>query len=306
MRPGANGTVTSCPAFFAACSTAAHPPRTIRSASETFLPPDCAPLKSCWICSRVRSTCASSAGLLTSQSFCGARRIRAPLAPPRLSVPRKLAADAQAVETSWEMDSPEARILPLRAAMSSPRSARDRPRGRGPATAAAPEPTGRGSARRAPCRGAAACTTPWRTRRRAGPDSRGSASRSARRSGPSSAHRSVVSIIGACRFDGSCASGTVPWASGFLGVHCFAPAGLVVSSHSYLNRLSRNPLSHFVGSLVHAPSSPLVIVSAPLPLPKRVLPAEALLLEGRALGFRADVLRHWLRHGPCRRCGRRR
>ena len=40
MRPGANGTVMSCPAFFAACSTAAHPPRTIRSASETFFPPD--------------------------------------------------------------------------------------------------------------------------------------------------------------------------------------------------------------------------------------------------------------------------
>ena len=43
---------------------------------------------------------------------------------------------------------------------------------------------------------------------------------------------SVVTIIGAWRFDGSCASGTVPCASGFLGVHCFAPAGLVVSSHS--------------------------------------------------------------------------
>ena len=53
MRPGANGTVTSWPASVAACSTAAQPPRTIRSASETFFPPDCAPLKSCWICSRV-------------------------------------------------------------------------------------------------------------------------------------------------------------------------------------------------------------------------------------------------------------
>src|SRR5439155_9553774 len=72
--------------------------------------------------------------------------------------------------------------------------------------------------------------------------------------------------MGACRFDGSCASGTVPWASGFLGVHCFAPAGLVVSSQSYLNRFSSNPLSHFVGSLVHAPSRPLVTVWTPLPL----------------------------------------
>src|SRR2546425_1815373 len=76
-------------------------------------------------------------------------------------------------------------------------------------------------------------------------------------------------MVGACRLDGSCASGTVSFASGFFGVHCFAPAGLVVSSHSYLNRFSRNPLSHFVGLLVHAPSNPLVMVSSPLPVPKR-------------------------------------
>src|SRR5918998_4808651 len=74
-------------------------------------------------------------------------------------------------------------------------------------------------------------------------------------------------MIGACRLAASWASGTVPWASGFLGVHCFAPAGLVVSSHSYLNRFSRNPLSHLVGLLVHAPSRPLVMVWGPLPLP---------------------------------------
>ncbi len=41
MRPGVKGTVTSWPAFFAACSTPAQPASTIRSASETFLPPDC-------------------------------------------------------------------------------------------------------------------------------------------------------------------------------------------------------------------------------------------------------------------------
>ena len=40
--------------------------------------------------------------------------MRAPFAPPRLSVPRNVAADAHAIETSWEMDSPDARILPLR------------------------------------------------------------------------------------------------------------------------------------------------------------------------------------------------
>jgi hypothetical protein len=79
--------------------------------------------------------------------------------------------------------------------------------------------------------------------------------------------RSDVSIIGACRFFGSCASGTVPCASGFFGFHCLAPAGLSVSSHSNLKRFSRKPLSHFVGVAVQAPSRPLVIVSAPLPVP---------------------------------------
>ena len=44
--------------------------------------------------------------------------MRAPLAPPRLSEPRNVDADAHAVETSWEMDSPDARILSLSAAMS--------------------------------------------------------------------------------------------------------------------------------------------------------------------------------------------
>src|SRR5438093_5747108 len=73
--------------------------------------------------------------------------------------------------------------------------------------------------------------------------------------------------MGACRFDGSWASGTVLSASGFVGFHWCLPAGLVVSSQSYLNKLSRNPLSHLVGSLVQAPSSPLVMVSTPFPVP---------------------------------------
>ena len=49
------------------------------------------------------STFASCAGWLTSQSFCGARRMRAPFAPPRLSEPRNVDADAHAVETSCEI-----------------------------------------------------------------------------------------------------------------------------------------------------------------------------------------------------------
>ncbi len=44
--------------------------------------------------------------------------------------------------------------------------------------------------------------------------------------------RSVVSIVGGCRFDGSCASGTVPAPAPSFGFHWLAPAGLLVSSHS--------------------------------------------------------------------------
>jgi len=40
--------------------------------------------------------------------------MRAPFAPPRLSEPRNVDADAQAVETSWEMDRPDARIVAFR------------------------------------------------------------------------------------------------------------------------------------------------------------------------------------------------
>ena len=112
------GTFTSWPAFFAAASTAAQPPSTIRSASETFFLPDCAPLNSFRIASSPASTLASSPGWLASQSFCGARRILAPLAPPRLSLPRNVAADAQAVVTSWETDRPDVRIFVFSAATS--------------------------------------------------------------------------------------------------------------------------------------------------------------------------------------------
>ncbi len=75
-------------------------------------------MNSLWMPSRVFSTFASSAGWLTGQSFCGARRMRAPFAPPRLSEPRKVEADAQAVETSSETVSPEARIWALSEATS--------------------------------------------------------------------------------------------------------------------------------------------------------------------------------------------
>src|SRR5262249_43319375 len=112
------GTLTSCPAFFAAASIAAHPPRTIRSASETLVLPFCEPSKAFWIASSFPRTVLSWAGWLTSQSFCGAKRIRAPFAPPPLSETGKVDDDAQAVETSCETERPDARIFALRAEMS--------------------------------------------------------------------------------------------------------------------------------------------------------------------------------------------
>src|SRR4249920_3336128 len=72
---------------------------------------------------------------------------------------------------------------------------------------------------------------------------------------------------GACFFDGSCASGTVPAPAPALGFHWCAPAGLFVNSHSKPKRFSKKLLLHFVGVVVQAPSRPLVIVFTPLPLP---------------------------------------
>ena len=59
VRPGEKGTFTSCPAFFAADSTAAQPPRTIRSASDTFLLAGLRVLNSFWIASSFCSIFAS-------------------------------------------------------------------------------------------------------------------------------------------------------------------------------------------------------------------------------------------------------
>src|SRR5580658_9860022 len=77
---------------------------------------------------------------------------------------------------------------------------------------------------------------------------------------------SVVSIAGSRRFDGSCASGTVPAPLLPFGFHWCAPPGLLVSSHSYLNKCSKKLLLHFVGVLLHVTSRPLVIASPAIPL----------------------------------------
>src|SRR6476619_6200905 len=60
-------------------------------------------------------------------------------------------------------------------------------------------------------------------------------------------------------------SGTV--ACPFLACHCFAPAGLFVSSHSFSNRFLKNRLLHFVGVCDQMTSGPPVIASRPIPVP---------------------------------------
>ena len=88
----------------------------MRSARETFAPPR--PSKSALTCSRAVSTVASSSASLDAQPRCGSRRMRAPFAPPRLSVPRKLAAEAHAVRTSCCTVRPVPRTASLRPATS--------------------------------------------------------------------------------------------------------------------------------------------------------------------------------------------
>src|SRR6202046_5993096 len=77
---------------------------------------------------------------------------------------------------------------------------------------------------------------------------------------------SVVNIAGSCRFLGSCASGTIPAPALPFGFHWCAPPGLLVSSHSYLNKCSKKLLLHFVGVLLQVTSRPLVIASPAIPV----------------------------------------
>src|SRR6476659_10499516 len=72
-------------------------------------------------------------------------------------------------------------------------------------------------------------------------------------------------MVGICFFDLSYASGIV--ASAPFAFHCFAPAGLFVSSHAYLNRCSKKWLLQFVGVCDQVTSGPPVMASAPKPAP---------------------------------------
>ena len=68
--------------------------------------------------SSAASTFAKRAGSLPCQSFCGARRIREPFAPPRLSEPRKVRALSHAVATRSETEIPVAASFAFTAATS--------------------------------------------------------------------------------------------------------------------------------------------------------------------------------------------
>ena len=93
------------PAFLAASSTPTLPIKTIKSAIEMV------PLKLFWIFCRVPITFDNSSGLFTSQLLCGSKQILAPLAPPLLSDPLKVDAEAQAVFTISEMLNPLSEII---------------------------------------------------------------------------------------------------------------------------------------------------------------------------------------------------
>ena len=69
--------------------------------------------------SSLRTTWANSSGSLDSQPACGWRRMRPPLAPPRLSLPRNEDAAFHAVDTSCGTVSPEARIASFNSATSA-------------------------------------------------------------------------------------------------------------------------------------------------------------------------------------------
>ncbi len=191
--------------------------------------------------------------------------MRAPLAPPRLSVPRWLDAAAHAVDTSCETDRPDSRIACFSAATSL-------------SSTSSWSTAGTGS-----CHSCASATHGPR-KRSTGPMSRCSslyqalanASRNASRSsakrreifsyaGSNRSARSVVSMVGRCFLAASWASGTVSSAS--LATHWCAPAGDASSSHSWANRFLKKPLPQRVGVSVQVTSSPLVIVSPALPDP---------------------------------------
>ena len=108
-------------------------------------------------------------------------------------------------------------------------------------------------------------------------------SHTARYSGSTFSAMSVVIIISGFIWPGTWASG-VRGASASLGVHCRAPAGLLVCTHSWPNRFSRYSLSQRVGFWVQLPSMPLVIVNSPAPVPSGLCQPRPMASSGAISG----------------------
>src|SRR5215467_6465213 len=89
-------------------------------------------------------------------------------------------------------------------------------------------------------------------------------------------------MVGTWPFDGSKASGIM--AAAPFALNCQAPAGLFVSSHSLLNRLSKKWLLHFVGVCDQTTSGPPVIASGPLPVPNLLVQPRPCSSIGAASG----------------------
>ena len=103
-------------------------------------------------------------------------------------------------------------------------------------------------------------------------------------SGSKRSARSVVSMVGRRSSEPSSGPGTVTLLVPPLGCHWFAPAGLLVSSHSWPNRLSKKPFDHWVGVAVQVTSMPLVMASAPLPVPYELFQPSPCSSSGAASG----------------------
>ena len=187
------------------------------------------------------------------------------------------------------------------------RSIHDRPWAQGLARAALGEPGGRGDARRVPYRGVSACTTPWRRLRRTLSGSCGKPKLRNRRVDRVQPQgeicrkhdgRVLFRRIERIRHGALC--------RGLLGSPLVCTGRTLVNCHSWPNRLSKYPLSHFTGLEVQAPSRPLVIASGPLPVRNLLVQPRPCSSRWRPRdsGEPCSTRPRWRRHVLCRRCGR--
>jgi hypothetical protein len=187
------------------------------------------------------------------------------LAPPRLSVERNVDAEAHAVDTRSETERPDSSTVVLRVATSaSPTSS--------PCTGGTGSCHSCGSGTQGPRKRSTGPMSRWSSLYQALANATENSlgfSRKRREifsySGSNRRARSLVSMVG-LRF-GESGAGPGTMSSASLATHWKAPAGLLVSSHSYLKRNLKKSLLHRVGVEVQVTSRPEVIASAPLPEP---------------------------------------